>query len=182
MHFQFICHNSLKKDLACSCFRSVNSYSLCFSVFCCAWVSRGCWVTIVTEWVMRVVGVCMHFATGKRTGQPAALGAVFGGGVWGASRWTRRRGWYRRRSASPVWPCGLWRAHSSALREGGKEVRDRTLYMSLRRTMCSEKRNHSFWSLQLPGFFCAICSQSYLTAIANLFQLMTGKKLCLSIN
>ncbi len=36
----------------------------------------------VTEWVMRVV-VCMHFATGKRTGQPAALGAVFWGGFGG---------------------------------------------------------------------------------------------------
>lgn len=31
---------------------------------------------------MRVV-VCMHFATGKRTGQPAALEAVFWGGFGG---------------------------------------------------------------------------------------------------
>lgn len=43
--FQVICHNSLKKDSASPCFRSVNSYSLCFPLFSCAWVSRGCWVT-----------------------------------------------------------------------------------------------------------------------------------------
>lgn len=68
--------------MAGPCFRSVNGHSSCFPLFHCAKVSRGCWVTSLSEWVMRVV-VCMHFASGKRTGQPAALGAFFLGGGFG---------------------------------------------------------------------------------------------------